>query len=155
MKSSRDSSVWKSIATAFGDGLAFGVGMHLSQNAARRPETSPRAELAPPPPFERKALEAVVNALEERLKEHATQVERSVAAIRHDVDEELAGMRVELAAKDADIGQLRRQIAESDCASRELLTAVGQACLKAAARVTAAEPGTPPEHTAKTAAATD
>ena len=140
MQNSRDSSIWKSLAAALGDGLAFGVGMKLSQSAARRPETNPRPELAPPPPFDRKVLEAVVNAVDERLKEHAGEVERSIAAIRQDMDEELAGMRAELAARDGEIVELRRQIAESGSASRDLLTAVGQACLDAAARVTPPEP---------------
>ena len=36
MQSSRDSSVWRTLAVAFGDGLAFGVGVHLTQSAARR-----------------------------------------------------------------------------------------------------------------------
>ncbi len=37
MQSSRDSSVWRSLAVAFGDGLAFGVGMKLTQNTGRTP----------------------------------------------------------------------------------------------------------------------
>ena len=111
MQSSRDSSIWKSLAVAFGDGLAFGVGMKLSQSAARRPETEPQPELAPvadrlgqieqriariertpaaPPPvpaapFDRKVLEAVVNAVDERLKEHAGQVERRIAEMENKV----------------------------------------------------------------------
>src|SRR5580704_16942056 len=36
MQSSSDSSIWRSLAVAFGDGLAFGVGVKLSQNAARQ-----------------------------------------------------------------------------------------------------------------------
>ena len=35
MQSSRDSSVWRTLAVAFGDGLAFGVGVTLTRNAAR------------------------------------------------------------------------------------------------------------------------
>jgi len=35
MQNSRDLSLWRSLALAFGDGLAFGVGMKLSQNAVR------------------------------------------------------------------------------------------------------------------------
>src|ERR1035441_485085 len=128
MQNSRDSSIWKSLAAALGDGLAFGVGMKLSQRAARRLETNPRPELAPPP-FDRKVLEAVANAVDERLKEHSGEVERSIAAIRYDMDEGLAGMRAELAARNGEIVQLRRQIAESGSASRDLLTTLGQARL--------------------------
>jgi hypothetical protein len=36
MESSRDSSVWRALAIAFGDGLAFGAGLHLTRRAARR-----------------------------------------------------------------------------------------------------------------------
>ena len=46
MDTSRDSSVWRSLAVAFGDGLAFGVGMTLTQKAGRRgalPQTETRA----------------------------------------------------------------------------------------------------------------
>jgi hypothetical protein len=253
MQSSRDSSVWKSLAVAFGNGLAFGVGMKLTQGAARHPETAPQPELAPvadrlgqieqriarieqmpaaPPPvpaapFDRKVLESVVKAVDERIKEHAGQVERCIAeletkvaleskslseqdeavisaveevqawcdtriaAIRNDVDEEigalreqprglpadlgqiveervaaqlrllesqlredvrqlvggalasgpaldggLAEMRAELVARNSEIVQLRRQIAESSSASRDLLMAIGQACRDAAERVT-------------------
>jgi hypothetical protein len=113
--------------------------MKLSQSAARRSERNRRPELAPPP-FDRKVLAAVVNAVDERLKEHAGEVERSIAAIRHDMDEALAGMRAELAARNGEIVQLRRQIAESGSASRDLLTTVGQACRDAAGRVTPPEP---------------
>ena len=35
MQNSRDSSVWRTLAIAFGDGLAFGVGVTLTRSAAR------------------------------------------------------------------------------------------------------------------------
>ena len=35
MQNSRDSSVWRTLAVAFGDGLAFGVGVTLTRGAAR------------------------------------------------------------------------------------------------------------------------
>src|ERR1019366_2022975 len=35
MQNSRDSSVWRTLAVAFGDGLAFGVGVTLTRTAAR------------------------------------------------------------------------------------------------------------------------
>ena len=113
MQSSRDSSVWKSLAVAFGDGLAFGVGMKLTQSAARHPETEPlpepapvagrlgqieqrisRIEQAPPAaPFDRKVLEAVVGAVDARLKEHAGQVERRLAEMEAKVALELKSLR--------------------------------------------------------------
>jgi hypothetical protein len=178
MQNSRDSSVWKSLAAAFGDGLAFGVGMKLSQNAASHRDRIARIEQgppAPPPaaaaPFDRKVLEAVVNAVDERLKEHTEQLERRIAeleakialelkslskqdeavvsaveevrtwcdariaAIRGDVDQGLAALQEQLAAKNGEILELRRQISESGSASRDLLKAVGQAWRDAAERV--------------------
>src|ERR1035438_5951765 len=104
MQNSRDSSVLRSLAIAFGDGLAFGVGMKITQQAARNP-ASPVPALAEPPlldrldeierrvqkveklppaiafggpgqPFDQKVLEAVVGALDARLAEQTTQTER-------------------------------------------------------------------------------
>src|SRR5690348_5761192 len=96
MQSSRDSSIWRSLAVAFGDGLAFAVGVKLSQNAARQIGAARRAEpvdlserlaqlaktvnrIEHTPPalggreqksgLDQKVLEAIVNALEARLKE--------------------------------------------------------------------------------------
>src|SRR5437660_103541 len=98
MQSSNDSSIWRSLAVAFGDGLAFGVGVKLTQTAARqkgapahsgpaelpeRPahveQTVSRVERAPaaaPASMDQKVLEAIFNALEARLSEHAGQVGR-------------------------------------------------------------------------------
>jgi hypothetical protein len=110
MENARDSSIWRSLAVAFGDGLAFGVGMKLTQNAARQPGTphsgataladrferlehrierlehTPIAgpEVAPGPGpvgFARKVIEAVVQAVDERLNEHAKQLERRLAEL--------------------------------------------------------------------------
>lgn len=90
---------------AFGDGLAFGVGMKLTQNAARQPGlphsggtaladrldrlelrferlehtaiAAPGAVPAPEPAgFARKVIETVVQAVDERLNEHARQMEQ-------------------------------------------------------------------------------
>jgi hypothetical protein len=47
MESSRDSSVWRSLAVAFGDGLAFGVGMKLTQPAGRASVAAPQTDLTP------------------------------------------------------------------------------------------------------------
>jgi len=72
MQSRGDSSILRSLAVAFGDGLAFGVGVKLSQNAARQIGATQRATVkrieptppAPGPPehksgLDQKALEAV------------------------------------------------------------------------------------------------
>jgi hypothetical protein len=48
MPSSRDSSVWRTLAAAFGDGLAFGVGVALTRNASQFAATrSATPELRP------------------------------------------------------------------------------------------------------------
>ena len=48
MQNSRDSSVWCNLAAAFGDGLAFGVGVALTRTAAHRVATrSATLELLP------------------------------------------------------------------------------------------------------------
>jgi len=119
MQSSSDSSIWRSLAVAFGDGLAFGVGVKLSQNAVRQKGAPPRsgsgsgsgdlperldnveqaikrierAPAAAPAGMDQKVLEAIVNALEARLKEHAGQVERRLADLE-------AKMAIELKALD-------------------------------------------------------
>ena len=56
------------------------------------------------------------------------------------MDGRFADMRAELAARDSEIVQLRRQIAESDSTAQELLMAIGQACRDAAERVTPPAP---------------
>jgi hypothetical protein len=120
MQSSRDSSVWRSLAVAFGDGLAFGVGMKLTQPAGRTPIDAPQTDLSPlarrleemeqriaeienrplalpapektvvpPQSFDQKVLEAVVNALEARLREHASQVERQITELQAKITIEL------------------------------------------------------------------
>jgi electron transport complex protein RnfC len=117
MQNSRDSSVWRSLAVAFGDGVAFGVGMKLTQSVARQPalvdtdEPPPavdrfdeierrmaKLEQAPAalPPggagaFDRKVMEAVIKALDARLNELSGQVERRLT-------ETEAGIALELKA---------------------------------------------------------
>jgi hypothetical protein len=109
MSTSRESSVWRSLAVAFGDGLAFGVGMKLTQNAATRPTASPSTAIAKPSSdrlgqleerirriertpvalpagtasapthFDQNVLDALVNAVETRLQEQAAATERRMA----------------------------------------------------------------------------
>jgi hypothetical protein len=47
MQSSRDSSIWRSLAVAFGDGVAFGVGVKLAQGPNRLAAGAPPAEVLP------------------------------------------------------------------------------------------------------------
>jgi hypothetical protein len=120
MQNSRDSSVWRSLAVAFGDGLAFGVGMKLTQNAHRASVAAPTGDTGPVTlrleqmeqriaeveqrplalaspdkgaagghPFDQKVLEAVINALDARLREHGGQVERQITELQAKVTIEL------------------------------------------------------------------
>jgi hypothetical protein len=111
MDSSRDSSVWRSLAVTFGGGLALGaVGMKLTQTAHRSVEVTSRPEPAsladrlssmehrlermqqtpasprPPGPvqtaaaaIDQKVFEAIVGAVDARLHEHASQMDRRLA----------------------------------------------------------------------------
>lgn len=119
MQDSRDSSIWRSLAIAFGDGVAFAVGMKLTQTAPARPgpaanftpmagrleqmerrlaqmEKTQPAAAAPAPAIDPKVLEALVHAVEGRLQEHAGQVERRLADIETRVTADLAAMRREI-----------------------------------------------------------
>jgi len=136
MESSRDSSIWRSLAVAFGDGLAFGVGMKLTQNAGRQaaapgledntlndrlealerrlarmernPAALPQSPSAPAQvQFDQKVLEAVVNALEARLKEQAGHMERRLAELD-------AKITIELKALDRQGRSLEGRIAALD-----------------------------------------
>lgn len=122
MQSSRDSSVWRSLAVAFGDGLAFGVGMKLTQPSGRAStaapatepdltplsqrleqmeqrireiETRPRPPAAvekpspPGQPFDKQVLEAVVNALDARVRENSSQLERRILELQAKITIEL------------------------------------------------------------------
>ena len=113
MESSRDSSVWQTLAVTFGGGLALGaVGMRLTQNV-RRPAETPappddhalagrldeieqrlaRVEHAPAPSaqLDRQVLEAIVGAVDARLQEQSLKIDSRVAAVE-------AGMALEIDA---------------------------------------------------------
>ncbi len=117
MQDNGDSSVWRSLAVAFGDGVAFGVGMKLARNAAAR---GGRLELAPPPPapvFDRKVVEAVVSAVETRIEERAAQLERRI----DELEARTEPIRAELA-------ELRKQLETNERTMRDFLLAMGQVC---------------------------
>jgi hypothetical protein len=111
MPGSRESSVWRTLAVAFGDGLAFGVGLTLTNNATRAataktpqpyPDIRPLAERikeieqridrvrvaapAPPPlavngPNIAKVAEAVLTAMDGRFGDLGEQMERRLAEL--------------------------------------------------------------------------
>jgi hypothetical protein len=142
MHGMRDGAVWKKLALALGDGLAFGVGVNLSNNAASRITPPPTPEMgsladrltgieqrmekarhnnALPGVFQQKMVEAVVSVVDARLREQSAQLEKRVtdeiAALRGEVGQQLAANR-KTAAEENDLlrGQmmdLHRQFAES------------------------------------------
>src|SRR5258706_9182439 len=109
MHGTRDDAVWKKLALALGDGLAFGVGVNLSNNAAAR-ITPARPELGTltdrlngieqriekarhnntlPGTFQQKMVEAVVTVVDAKLREQAAHLEKRVT-------DEIAGLRGEM-----------------------------------------------------------
>jgi hypothetical protein len=130
MQNSRDPSVWRSLAVAFGDGVAFGVGMKITQDAARKAgapalhdsASAPVAErlaeiekrmaqmeraplsraVSGPANLDQQAMDALVHALEARLKEHAGQVERHLAELESKITLELKSLQQEDQAVAAD-----------------------------------------------------
>src|SRR4051794_25004678 len=102
MQNSRDSSVWRTLAIAFGDGLAFGVGVTLTRGAARlaanraadpatqiSPELQPRSTpltprvVAPPSaaatrpgPVSTAPIEAAIASISRRVTETSGQLDR-------------------------------------------------------------------------------
>jgi DNA repair exonuclease SbcCD ATPase subunit len=107
MQSHRDSSLLRNLAVAFGDGVAFGVGMKLTQNPAKKAgpsmprdlaplegrlaemekrmerieQTTPMLPVAATMTFDQHALNALVTSFEARLEEHAGHAERLIAEL--------------------------------------------------------------------------
>lgn len=115
MESSRDSSVWQTLAVTFGGGLALGaVGMKLTQNVRRPAENPPqfddhplvnrlaeieqrlaRVEHAPTPTaqLDHKVLEAIVGAVDAKLQEQSSKIESRVAALEAKMALEMGALR--------------------------------------------------------------
>jgi hypothetical protein len=112
MENSRDSSLWRSLAVAFGDGLAFGVGMKLTQTGTGKsgaaPESPPadrvsrieqrlaRLERAPASgslALDQGVLDALVAALEARLQESGAKVDRRLAELEIKLAADLTALR--------------------------------------------------------------
>jgi hypothetical protein len=94
MKHQGDSSIFKSLAVAFGDGLAFGVGVMIAQVSSRKRAEAAPAELAaapvapPVPPatveapaesLDLQLLSKVLAAIDAKLVQHMGKVEQRVA----------------------------------------------------------------------------
>lgn len=157
MQNRGDSSIWRSLAVAFGDGLAFGAGVKLTQNAARHagaPKLTEGTSMHALPPStgaDQKVLDAIVNALEARLKEHSGQVERSMAdlaarmalelkalddqdhTIAHKVTDDLNALEGQVISLNRQFGQaVARIVAEQVAAQVEARTAVMESHFAAA-----------------------
>jgi hypothetical protein len=85
MQNRRDSSVWCNLAAAFGDGLAFGVGVALSRTAAHRAATRTEslellpADDKPPDP------EAVLTVIDARFTEIGGHIGQRLAELESKV----------------------------------------------------------------------
>ena len=110
-----DSSLLRSLAVAFGDGLAFGVGIKLTQNApgksgkapapsdeaarlARLEQRLERVERAPAAlsgsaNLDPRVFDALSRALEARIQENAALMDRRLAELDVNVSLELKGLR--------------------------------------------------------------
>lgn len=123
MHVARDGAIWKKLALALGDGLAFGVGVNLSNNAAARitparPEMGTLADRLNgieqriekarhnntlPGAFQQKMVEAVVSVVDARLREQALQLDKRVtgeiAALRAEMGQQIAANRQDATAE--------------------------------------------------------
>ena len=124
MQSHRDQSVLRSLALSFGEGLAFSVGVKLTQKAVARgsqpaeaPDFGPIAARLEqieqriskaerprePQPLDQKVIVAIVSALETRLQENSGQMERRVEQEAAAVREEVRAMHREFAVHVAQV----------------------------------------------------
>ena len=129
MQNSRDSSVWRTLAVAFGDGLAFGVGVTLTRSAARLAATrSGTTELSPTiTPLHHRAADAVLTAIDGQFTEIGGRFDRRLAELEGKIKTELD----ELDAQDHELAEgvetridgLRGEIAQAVAAQRQSIDA--------------------------------
>ena len=154
MDSSRDSSVWRSLAVTFGGGLALGaVGMKLTQTAHRsvevpsrpepasladrlssmehrleRMEQTPASPRAPGPvqtpaaAIDQKVFEAIVGAVDARLHEHASQMDRRLADLEARLAVEVQSLHQQDGRAAEDNG---KRLAEMESQFRQEAAALG------------------------------
>jgi len=152
MQNSRDSSVWRTLAVAFGDGLAFGVGVTLTRNAARLAATrSATPELRPindriteieqrmeraraagslplaGAPLNHRAADAVLKAIDGRFTELGGQIDRRLAELEVKVKIELGALDAQdhslAAGVETRLDVLRGEITEAVAAQRQSIDA--------------------------------
>src|SRR5207237_1225573 len=159
MQDHRDDSIWKTLAVAFGDGLAFGAGMNLSRNAAARIRAGHpagpaggqedirilRAEMTG---LHRQFAESVARLVDEQI---AKTLEARLDPMEKQLKEEIrqqTGRAVSLVASatgdyvqeriaplQTEAAELRQRIEASDRNSLEMVLALGQLCVAAAERL--------------------
>jgi len=99
MPRSAESSLWRSLAVALGEGVAFSVGMKLTNRVARQLEPASSgagaAEHAGDAAFDRALAEVIVAAVDSRVQESEAAVERRIreGAARTAVELEALGQR--------------------------------------------------------------
>src|SRR5580704_7508963 len=104
MSKSGESSLWRSLAVALGEGVAFSVGMKLTNSVARQIPSphlrslagADRAEgpaVADGAPFDREIAEAMRATVDARIHEYGGTVERQIqdaaGELRRYVDEKI------------------------------------------------------------------
>jgi hypothetical protein len=162
MQSSRDSSLWRSLAVAVGDGLAFGAGVIISQAAGRqltahsssttRSDSDPlagrvdqieqnlkrieRVDLTPAgsSAVDQKVLDAILGAIEARITEHTGQVERKLA----DLDARIA---IELRSLDQQDNAIARNVSEDIQALHRQMVGLNREFGEAVAQIVADQVG--------------
>ncbi len=125
MQNSRDSSVWRTLAVAFGDGLAFGVGVTLTRSAARLAATRNGTPVPSPTniPLNHRAADAVITAIDGQFTEIGGRIDRRLAELEGQIRTELD----ELDAQDHELAEgvesridgLRDEIARALAAQRQ------------------------------------
>jgi hypothetical protein len=136
MQDHRDDSIWKTLAVAFGDGLAFGAGVNLSQSAATRISAgrSPHPDMrrlaarlgeiehrmerakqtnALPGAANQRVAEAVVSVVDARLREHSAQIEQRLAAIEAKISDRATAAEVAALRSDFN-GQMAASIKRNE-----------------------------------------
>ncbi|MCX6631244.1 MAG: hypothetical protein NTW28_26835 [Candidatus Solibacter sp.] len=152
MQSSRDSSVWRTLAVAFGDGLAFGVGVTLTRGAARLAATRSAIPELPPvngriaeieqrnararaagtlpvagAPLNHRAADAVLTIIDGRFTESGRQIDRRLAELEVRIKADLDTLDVQDHALaegvETRMDRLRGEIAEAVATQRQSIDA--------------------------------
>ena len=129
MQNSRDSSVWRTLAVAFGDGLAFGVGVTLTRSAARLAATRSGATEPSPTitPLHHRAADAVLTAIDGQFTEIGDRFDRRLTELEGKIKTELD----ELDAQDHELAEgvetridrLRGEMIQAVAAQRQSIDA--------------------------------